>query len=114
MKQENPKLIKDIHDDAAAAELVAFLYRSEAQVNLVALDSAADIARNSRPIEPESLRPGDLVFFNTRNRPFSHVGIYLGDARFVHAPSSNGRVRIDRLSDRYYAQRFEAARTFFD
>ena len=62
----------------------------------------------------EFLRPGDLVFFNTRNRPFSHVGIYLGDARFVHAPSSNGRVRIDRLNDRYYAQRFEAARTFFD
>ncbi len=38
----------------------------------------------------------------------------LGDARFIHAPSSNGKVRIDRLSDRYYAQRFEAARTFFD
>ena len=60
------------------------------------------------------LRPGDLVFFNTLKRTFSHVGIYLGDARFVHAPSSNGRVRIDRLNDRYYAQRFEAARTFFD
>ena len=67
-----------------------------------------------RPIEPELLRPGDLVFFNTRNQPFSHVGIYLGDSRFVHAPATSGRVRIDRLSDRYYAQRFEAARTFFE
>jgi len=92
--------------------MVSFIYGQAA--GLKVKGSAADIARNSRPIEPESLRPGDLVFFNTRNRPFSHVGIYLGDTRFVHAPSSNGRVRIDRLNDRYYAQRFEAARTFFD
>ena len=92
--------------------MVSFIYGRAAGVKVQG--SAADIARNSRPIEPEYLRPGDLVFFNTRNRPFSHVGIYLGDARFVHAPSSNGRVRIDRLNDRYYAQRFEAARTFFD
>jgi len=92
--------------------MVSFIYGRAAGVKVKG--SAADIARNSRPIEPELLRPGDLVFFNTRNRPFSHVGIYLGDARFVHAPSSNGRVRIDRMNDRYYAQRFEAARTFFD
>lgn len=76
--------------------------------------SAADIARNARPIERDLLRPGDLVFFNTRNRSYSHVGIYVGDARFIHAPSTNGKVRIDRLNDRYYAQRFEAAATFFD
>ena len=92
--------------------MVSFIYGRAAGVKVKG--NAADIARNSRPIEPEFLRPGDLVFFNTRNRPFSHVGIYLGDARFVHAPSSNGRVRIDRMNDRYYAQRFEAARTFFD
>ena len=92
--------------------MVSFIYGRATGVKVKG--SAADIARNSRPIEPEFLRPGDLVFFNTRNRPFSHVGIYLGDARFVHAPSSNGRVRIDRMNDRYYAQRFEAARTFFD
>lgn len=76
--------------------------------------SAADIARAGRPVKREALRPGDLVFFNTRNAPFSHVGIYIGDERFVHAPSSNGRVRIDQLNARYYAQRFDAARTYFD
>ena len=76
--------------------------------------SAADIARQGRSIEAAKLRPGDLVFFNTRNKPFSHVGVYIGGQRFVHAPSSNGRVRIDSLSARYYAQRFEAARTYFD
>lgn len=76
--------------------------------------SAADIARAGRPVKRGELRPGDLVFFNTRNAPFSHVGIYIGDERFVHAPSSNGRVRIDQLNARYYAQRFDAARTYFD
>ena len=60
------------------------------------------------------MRPGDLVFFNTRNASFSHVGIYIGDNRFIHAPSTNGRVRIDQMDARYYAQRFDAARTYFD
>jgi len=92
--------------------MVSYIYGQAA--GLKVLGSAADIARNGRPIDRSAMRPGDLVFFNTRNQPYSHVGIYLGDTRFIHAPSTNGRVRIDRLSDRYYAQRFEAARTFFD
>ena len=92
--------------------MVSYIYGQAA--GLKVQGSAADIARNGRPVERNLLRPGDLVFFNTLKRPFSHVGIYLGDQRFIHAPSSNGRVRIDRLNDRYYAQRFEAARTFFD
>ena len=92
--------------------MVSYIYGRA--VGLKVIGSAADIARNSRSIERGLLRPGDLVFFNTLNRSFSHVGIYLGGERFIHSPSTNGRVRIDRLSDRYYAQRFEAARTFFD
>lgn len=76
--------------------------------------SAAEIAQRGRPVNRTGLRPGDLVFFNTRNASYSHVGIYIGDERFVHAPSTNGRVRIDKLADRYYAQRFETARTYFD
>ncbi|MDD2741526.1 MAG: C40 family peptidase [Rhodocyclaceae bacterium] len=92
--------------------MVSHIYQTAAGIKVTG--SAADIARQARPIERDSLRPGDLVFFNTGKRPFSHVGIYIGDSRFVHAPSSNGKVRIDHLQDRYYAQRFEAARTFFD
>ena len=92
--------------------MVSYIYGQAAGLKI--LGSAADIAQKGRAIDRSFMRPGDLIFFNTRNRPFSHVGIYLGDARFIHAPSTNGRVRIDRLSDRYYAQRFEAARTFFD
>ena len=92
--------------------MVSYIYGRAAGLKLAG--SAADIARNGRPIPRDELRPGDLVFFNTLNRSLSHVGIYIGDTRFIHAPSTNGRVRIDRLSDSYYAQRFEAARTFFD
>jgi cell wall-associated NlpC family hydrolase len=77
--------------------------------------SAADIARQGRPVEQHELVPGDLVFFNTQRRPFSHVGLYIGDDRFVHAPSAaSGRVRIDRLSNGYFASRFDAGRSYFD
>lgn len=76
--------------------------------------SAADIARQGKPITVEAARPGDLLFFNTQNKPFSHVAIYLGEGRFVHAPSSRGKVRVDNLTNRYYAERLEAARSYFD
>jgi len=92
--------------------MVSYIYNKAAGVKVSG--SAADIARKGRQIERSSLRPGDLVFFNTRNAPFSHVGVYIGDDRFVHSPSGNGRVRIDQLNATYYAQRFEAARAYFD
>lgn len=76
--------------------------------------SAAEIARQGRAVDGDGLRPGDLVFFNTRNQPRSHVGIYLGAGRFVHAPSGNGRVRTDSLTSGWFATRFEEARTYFD
>jgi len=92
--------------------MVSYIYARAAGLRMAG--SAADLARGGRPVDRTALRPGDLVFFNTRNRSYSHVGIYLGDARFIHAPSSNGRVRIDTLDDHYYAQRFEAGRAYFD
>jgi cell wall-associated NlpC family hydrolase len=57
-----------------------------------------------------SLKPGDLVFFNTSGRSNSHVGVYLGQSRFVHAPTSRGVVRIESLTQDYWARRFEQAR----
>ena len=92
--------------------MVSYIFNQAAGVKLSG--SAADIARRGRPVSRDDLRPGDLVFFNTRNAPFTHVGIYIGDDRFIHAPSTNGRVRIDQMNARYYAQRFDAARTYFD
>lgn len=90
--------------------MVSYIYRHAAGVQLP--HNAAQIARMGRDIERRQLQPGDLVFFNTRNQPYSHVGLYIGDDRFVHAPSSNGKIRVDRLSAGYYAQRFEGARSF--
>ena len=92
--------------------MVSYIYREA--LGLAVTGSAADIARRGKSIARDNLRPGDLVFFNTLNRSFSHVGIYIGDGRFINAPSTNGRVRIDRLDNRYYAERYEAARSYFD
>jgi len=92
--------------------MVSYIYTQAASVQLSG--SAADLAQKGRPVTHQSLRPGDLVFFNTLNRPRSHVGIYIGDRRFVHAPSRNGQVRIERLDSGYFASRFEEARTYFD
>ena len=92
--------------------MVSYLYAKAVGIRLVG--SAADMARRGRPIARGAMRPGDLVFFNTRNTPASHVGVYIGDDRFVHAPSSNGRVRIERLSTPYFRERFEAARSYVD
>jgi cell wall-associated NlpC family hydrolase len=58
----------------------------------------------------QDLKPGDLVFFNTMRRTFSHVGIYIGDNRFIHAPSQGKDVRTDNLSFAYWAKRFTGAR----
>jgi cell wall-associated NlpC family hydrolase len=56
------------------------------------------------------LRAGDLVFYNTLNRPFSHVGIYLGDGRFVHAPKTGAQVRVEPIDRAYWMRRFDGAR----
>jgi cell wall-associated NlpC family hydrolase len=61
-------------------------------------------------VERSGLKPGDLVFFNTMRRSFSHVGIYIGDNRFVHAPSHGKDVRTDDMSFAYWARRFTGAR----
>ena len=75
--------------------------------------NTASQAAASRRISRRELREGDLVFFNTLGRPNSHVGIYIGNGRFVNAPSSGGRVRIDSMENPYFAKRFDSARTVF-
>lgn len=61
-------------------------------------------------VSREDLKPGDLVFFNTLRRPFSHVGLYVGGDRFVHAPSTGNVIRIEPMNVRYWLQRFEGGR----
>lgn len=62
------------------------------------------------PIQREDLKPGDLVFFNTMKRTFSHVGIYVGDDKFIHSPRAGGAVRIEDMRQSYWAARFTGAR----
>ena len=85
--------------------------------NAVGLDlprTAREMANLGDKIGRQELKPGDLVFFNTMRRTFSHVGIYLGDGKFVHAPSSGGKVRVESISTAYWAKRFNGARRLID
>ncbi len=72
--------------------------------------SSREISHSGESISKNELQPGDLVFFNTMRRAFSHVGIYLGNNQFVHAPASGGAVRIDDLRERYWGKRYNGAR----
>lgn len=87
---------------------VCYLYR---EVFAMDLPRTADgIGRRGVEVKRGEMQPGDLVFFNTMRRPFTHVGIYLGDDKFVHSPSSGGLVRTESLSERYWVKRWNGAR----
>lgn len=67
-------------------------------------------AAATQKIDKKDLRPGDLVFFNTMRRKFSHVGIYVGDNKFIHAPRTGSEVRVEDMGVSYWARRFNGAR----
>jgi len=92
--------------------MVSYVFDKAAGLQL--MGSAADLARRGKVIERNALQPGDVVFFNTTNRPHSHVGIYIGDGRFIHAPNSKGAVRTESLDKGWFAARFEEARSYLD
>jgi cell wall-associated NlpC family hydrolase len=92
--------------------LVSHVYQEAA--GLLVQGNAAELGRKSRPIDRSQMQAGDLLFFNTLGARHSHVGIYVGGGRFVHASNPRTGVRIDLLSNRYYAQRFEGAGTLLD
>jgi len=71
---------------------------------------AATLARLGTEVKRQELRVGDLVFFNTRGRRFSHMGIYLGDHQFVHAPRKGAVVRVERMDKPYWQKRYNGAR----
>jgi cell wall-associated NlpC family hydrolase len=88
--------------------LVAFVYREAYGLALPHNTQAQSEMGDA--INTSDLQPGDLVFFNTQRKPFSHVGIYLGEGRFIHAPKEGAVVRTENLSARYWATRFDGAR----
>ncbi|KGB98784.1 nlpC/P60 family protein [Burkholderia cepacia] len=88
--------------------LVRYVIGRAADVNLPR--TTADMSSRGVSIEPDEIAPGDLIFFNTTGRPHSHVGIYVGKLRFVNAPSTGGTVRLDYLTNPYWAKRFDGIR----
>jgi cell wall-associated NlpC family hydrolase len=71
---------------------------------------AEEMSRVGEKVRVSDLKPGDLVFFNTMRRSFSHVGIYIGDNKFVHSPSTGSTIRVDDMDSGYWEQRFQGAR----
>jgi cell wall-associated NlpC family hydrolase len=76
--------------------------------------TAREQSQVGEQIDLSQLKPGDLVFFNTMRRAFSHVGIYLGDNHFLHAPRAGAEVRVENMNNSYWMTRFNGARRIID
>lgn len=87
---------------------VRYVFNQAASLTLP--HGARAISQLGKSIPVDQLQPGDLVFFNTLKKAFSHVGIYVGEGRFIHAPSSGGGVHIVSMNEAYWAKRFNGAR----
>ena len=79
-------------------------------VGLILPRKAEQQAAATQTIDRSELKPGDLVFFNTMRRTFSHVGIYIGEGKFIHSPKPGAEVRVESMSLAYWARRFDGAR----
>ena len=88
--------------------LVQYVYGRGAGVALPR--NTQSLSEVGAAVAADALEPGDLVFFDTLRRPYSHVGIYLGDYRFIHAPTTGGQVELVDLRDRYWQHRYNGAR----
>ena len=86
----------------------------EQTIGLVLPRKASQQAAATQQIEKAELQPGDLVFFNTMRRAFSHVGIYIGEGKFIHSPKPGAEVRVDNLAQSYWSRRFDGARRVAD
>ena len=82
----------------------------EQSIGLVLPRRAEQQAAATQDIDKSELKPGDLVFFNTLKRTFSHVGIYIGEGRFIHSPKPGAEVRVENMGVDYWAKRFDGAR----
>ncbi len=82
----------------------------EQTIGLVLPRRADEQAAATQEIDRADLKPGDLVFFNTMRRAFSHVGIYVGDGKFIHSPRSGSHIRVEDMRAAYWQTRFNGAR----
>jgi cell wall-associated NlpC family hydrolase len=88
--------------------LIAYVYQKSANIKLPR--TIEEMSTRGKSIEGGPPAPGDLVFFNTTGAKYSHAGIYVGQGRFVHAPSAGGTVRLEYIAKPYWASRFTEAR----
>jgi len=98
----------DLEDGVDCSGFVRAIY--EQTLGMVLPRRAVEQARATQTISKDELKPGDLVFFNTMRSAFSHVGIYIGDNKFIHAPRSGARVRVEDMRQSYWVKRFNGAR----
>jgi len=82
----------------------------EQTVGLVLPRRAEQQAAATQAVDKRDLQPGDLVFFNTMRRAFSHVGIYVGEGKFIHSPKPGAEVRVENMGANYWQRRFDGAR----
>jgi cell wall-associated NlpC family hydrolase len=87
---------------------VKHVYKESADISLPR--SAAEMSQLGEMVAKEELKPGDLVFFNTMRRAFSHVGVYVGDGKFIHAPRAGKAVNVEDMRSAYWQKRFNGAR----
>ena len=88
--------------------LIGYVYLKSANIKLPR--TIQDMSTKGKAIDDQAPAPGDLVFFNTTGGKYSHAGIYVGQGRFVHAPSAGGTVRLEQIENPYWASRFTEAR----
>jgi len=88
--------------------MVRYVFQNALGLNLPR--RAEEISRVGTKVDRSELKPGDLVFYRTLRKTFSHVGIYLGNNRFIHAPHTGAAVRIDDMTESYWSARFNGAR----
>jgi hypothetical protein len=88
--------------------LVGHVFNSA--VGVILPRDSRSMSKVGTAVDKSELQPGDLVFFNTLRRPFSHVGIYIGEDRFVHSPRVGREVEVSEMRDRYWQKRFNGAR----
>ena len=100
---------RDAESGRDCSGLVSLVYN---KAGLPLGGTAANMAKQGRQINKSELAPGDLVFFNTLGRAYSHVGIYIGEGKFIHAPRPGAHVRVSQLDNPYFSKRFNAARTY--
>lgn len=91
--------------------MVSYVYMNVTGIKLP--HNAAMIAKKGIEISRSKLMAGDLVFFKSNDKGFAHVGIYIGNDRFIHAPNRMSKVKISRLSSSYYDTNFQTAITLF-